>query len=277
MPFQYINELLHLPEVKVIHVEIEECHATIELEPVKQVQPCPCCHSSSVIRNGTPYKRTIRHLAAFDKSVDLLIPAIYLACKDCEATFIWDYSFVEPKKRYTKAFSALLARQTYGTTVEHISHEQQVPYSTMERIFKHDLHEKSEQIQQQVYQEAIERENLVLGIDDFAIRKGHTYNTGLHDLKGGRFLDVIHGRNGEELQKYAEKHEYFKLLNPMAIVMDLAKAYHTFCKEWFPNAIRIADRFHVNRYVTEALQEVRRMVQIDSRPSQRDLNHTLAF
>lgn len=39
--------------------------------------------------------------------------------------------------------------------------------------------------------------------------------------------------------------------------------YHVFCKEWFPHAIRIADRFHVIRYVTEALQEVRRMVQID--------------
>lgn len=87
------NELLHLPEVKVIHVDIEECHATIELEPMEHVQPCPCCHSSSVIRNGTPYKRNICHLATFDKSVDLLIPAIYLACKDFGATFSVCFSF----------------------------------------------------------------------------------------------------------------------------------------------------------------------------------------
>src|SRR5699024_7219410 len=51
-----------------------------------------------------------------------------------------------------------------------------------------------------------------------------------------------------------------------AVVMDLAKAYHTFCKDWFPGAIRIADRFHVNRYVTEALQDVRRLVQKDLSP-----------
>lgn len=43
--------------------------------------------------------------------------------------------------------------------------------------------------------------------------------------------------------------------------MDLAKGYHSFIKEVYPSAIRIADRFHVNRYVTEALQLVRKHVQ----------------
>jgi len=43
--------------------------------------------------------------------------------------------------------------------------------------------------------------------------------------------------------------------------MDLAKAYHTFAENMYPTAIRIADRYHVNRYVTEALQAVRKFVQ----------------
>ena len=224
MPLHYINALLDLPEVKIVNVEIEKHHAIIELIPVDSVQECPCCHSSSVIRNGVPYKRNVRHLAVFDKSVDLRFPAICLLCKECGATFTWTYPFVEPKKRYTNVFSSFLARQTHGTTVAHTSNEHQVPYSTMERIFKRDLHEKSEQIQKQVYQEAVERNGLVLGIDDFAIRKGHTYNSGLHDLKGGRFLDVIHGRKGEELRDYAEKHDRFKLLN------HLLQNHHTMFK-----------------------------------------------
>lgn len=40
--------------------------------------------------------------------------------------------------------------------------------------------------------------------------------------------------------------------------MDLAKGYHNFAKSMFPNAIRIADRFHVNRYITDALHDLRR-------------------
>ncbi|MGG4398031.1 transposase [Paenibacillus thiaminolyticus] len=43
--------------------------------------------------------------------------------------------------------------------------------------------------------------------------------------------------------------------------MDLAKGYHTWISECFPNAIRIADRFHVHGYVIESVQEVRKTVQ----------------
>lgn len=42
--------------------------------------------------------------------------------------------------------------------------------------------------------------------------------------------------------------------------MDLAKSYHNFAKEVFPNAIRIADRFHVNRYITDALHAIRKRI-----------------
>ncbi len=42
--------------------------------------------------------------------------------------------------------------------------------------------------------------------------------------------------------------------------MDLAKSYHNFAKEVFPNAIRIADRFHVNCYITDALYAIRKRI-----------------
>jgi len=107
---------------------------------------------------------------------------------------------------------------------------------------------------------------LVLGIDDFAIKKGHTYNTGIHDLKGGTLLDIMPGRKLEELRVYAQQHPNFLQLTPKAVVMDLAQGYHTWISECFPKAIRIADRFHVHGYVIEALQEVRKSVQATLAP-----------
>jgi transposase len=102
---------------------------------------------------------------------------------------------------------------------------------------------------------------LVLGVDDFAIKKAHTYNTGIHDLKGEMMLDLLPGRKLEDLRAYAEHHPDFLLLEPKAVVMGLARAYHTWISECFPNAIRIADHFHVHGYVIEAVQEVRETVQ----------------
>lgn len=61
----------------------------------------------------------------------------------------------------------------------------------------------------------------------------------------------------------------WKELQPVAVVMDLAKGYHTFINEIYPSAIRIADCFHVNRYVTEALQVVRKQVQKELLPRAR--------
>ena len=54
--------------------------------------------------------------------------------------------------------------------------------------------------------------------------------------------------------------------SPYAVVMDLAKQYHTFVSNVFPNAIRIADRFHVNGYIIEALNKVRRRISPNLAP-----------
>jgi len=120
--------------------------------------------------------------------------------------------------------------------------------------------EEAVRVQNRCVAQALTSKGLVLGIDDFAIRKGHCYNTGLHDLRGGTFLEVIPGRTIKELTTFTTENPIWKALQPIAVVMDLAKSYHTFIQETYPQAIRIADRFHVNRYVTETLQAARKQV-----------------
>ncbi|OKP82807.1 hypothetical protein A3842_09685 [Paenibacillus sp. P3E] len=87
---------------------------------------------------------------------------------------------------------------------------------------------------------------MVLGVDDFAIKKGHTYNTGIHNLRGETLLDVLAGRKLEDLRAYARSHPDFLALKPKAVVMDLAQMYHTRISEGFPDATRIVDRFHIH-------------------------------
>ena len=238
----------------------------IEVIPTDYLQPCPICTSSRTIRRGSSYTRTVRHLEAFGCQVFLKLPAIRLSCKDCVANFVWDYSFVAPKKRYTKAFEATLPKQAIRSTITHTAYVTHTPASTVARVIRAWKTTTAELVQQACQQKAAQCQNLVLGIDDFAIRKGHTYNTGLHDLRNGTFLDVIPGRTIKELEIYFATQPTLCELAPKAIVMDLAKAYHTFAKTWFPKALRIADCFHVNRYVTDALQTVRRTLQKELTP-----------
>ncbi len=83
---------------------------------------------------------------------------------------------------------------------------------------------ESERLSKQAWGQAKANHSLVLGVDDFAIKKGHTYNTGIHDLKGEMMLDLLPGRKLEDLRNYAKSHPDFMLLKPKAVVMDLAKA-----------------------------------------------------
>lgn len=278
MHSHFTNLLLDLKELSISRVEKEHHDCFIHVQPNDDLQPCPQCHGIEVIRKGIAYQRKVRHLSAFGHRVFLFMPSIRMMCKHCEASFVWQYECVASGKRYTKQFEASLPHQVLGATVTHSAKQTQTPATTVERVFKQWMERESAQVQAVCKEKAEESSQLVLGIDDFAIRKGHTYNMGLHDLRGGTFLDVIPGRKLEELRAYYQENPLWADLQPTAVVMDLAKGYHTFIKEVYPSATRIADRFHVNRYVTEALQLVRKEVQKDLTPRARQQlkqNHRL--
>lgn len=280
MQTQYINEMLHIPEIlihQILFVNDDEVH--LEGTPVIQKQCCSICRSDEgVTLKGSNGFRKIRHLPAFEKNVYLLVPAIRMYCTSCQAGFVWSYDFVGPKKRYSHLFQGKVVEQALGSTAAHSARMQQTPASTVQRMHNAAVPLESERLSKQAWQQAEESNGLVLGIDDFAIKKGHRYNTGIHDLKGGTMLDLLPGRKLDELRTYAAQNPKFLQLAPKAVVMDLAPAYHAWISECFPKAIRIADRFHVHGYVIEALQEVRKAVQHTLAPRAKALlkaNHRL--
>jgi transposase len=267
---QNINKLLNLQGINIVNVsDVVEGIIYITLYPEEHVQPCPCCGSKHVIKRGNSGYRQVRHLPVFGNRTILMLPRIRMSCKDCYASFTWQYSFVTGKSRYTDEFKAYVSKTVTGSTVTHASEVTETPYSTTERIFKDFLDNKISQIKEKVLVAAKETNRLVIGIDDFAIRKGHTYNTGIHDLRNETLLHIIPERKLEELRKDKVNFPEIYKINPVAVVMDLAPYYHTFVKETFPNAIRIADRFHINRYALDALQNLRKRISANLSPRNR--------
>jgi len=186
MHTQYINELLDLPELKIhqiLSIDADEVH--IEAVPLGDKQCCPCCGShQAVIRKGRNNMRRIRHLCVFEKKTYLHVPSIRMYCTRCEAGFVWAYEFVGPRQRYSKIFRSHAVEQALGSTAAYSARMQQAPASTIQRIHHEAVPAEGERIYKQVWEEAKEMEELVLGVDDFAVKKGHTYNTIVaHDVK----------------------------------------------------------------------------------------------
>jgi transposase len=261
MHTHFISHLLDLPGIQITSVQQETDGLICQVQPNDVVQACPTCRSAaSVIRRGTAYIRKVRHLPVFGYDVFLHLPAIRLSCHGCGSSFVWQYEGVAPKKRYTKAFEQQVS-SVLGSTIQHMARVLRMPITSLTRLCHQWMRQESARVQNECWEEAASSPKLVLGIDDFAIRKAHTYNTGLHDLRGESLLEVIPGRTVEELHQYIDQHPEWGALQPQAVVLDLAPGYHRFVKEVYPGAIRIADRYHVNRYVTEALHAIRKDVQ----------------
>lgn len=91
----------------------------------------------------------------------------------------------------------------------------------------------------------------ILGVDDWAWRRGQRYGTVLVDLETNDVVDLLPDREMGSLSAWLSDHPSVEI-----IARDRAGAYARGAREGAPQAQQIADRWHLLRNCSDALQNV---------------------
>jgi transposase len=99
----------------------------------------------------------------------------------------------------------------------------------------------------------------VLGLDEFALRKGQVYDTAVVDLEHKQIMGVVSGhRQGEVAALFDALPEPEGV---KVVVMDMHEPFRQAVELCLPQAKVVADKFHVLMHVHRALDQVRTSLQ----------------
>jgi transposase len=170
-------------------------------------------------------------------------------CVRCQRPFTEADPACGRYQRTTERFRDHIAKQAHQRPLTHVAQEMQVGPGFVHACLCAWTEKKLEQKGQTLDEQAKLPTPQILGIDEFAMRKGHRYNTILCDLENRDVLEVCEGRKKEEVVKLLER-----LSDPdavKAVSMDMSASFRPAVAAALPNAQIVVDHFHVIQHVSD--------------------------
>lgn len=243
------RRLLGFEHTRVLGVEVVDDGIVVAVAP--RWARCRC---SGCGRQGKAYdrrERTWRHLDLGGMKCELRYALRRVACERCGVK-VEVVPWAEVDSGFTRPFEdmvALMAQKTDRTTVAGLL---RVAWASVGRII--------ERVTRRVGGDPVARLRGLrrIGVDELSYEKNHKYVTVVTDHDRGCAVWVAEGKDAAALDGF------FDALGPEGIAalevatIDMSGAFQKAFRDRAPDVELAFDRFHVQRLVHEALDEVRR-------------------
>jgi transposase len=241
-----MNELLFPPDVQlhIEHIEKVGQHIDITVRSDRGEAMCPCCQTISDEIHGQ-YWRHPQDLACFGFTVQLHIEVRRFTC--AEETCL--------RQTFGERFTEWLpykARRTGRLKQQHLAIANELGGEAGCRLSRFlGMPISGDTLIREIRQapKPAEQTARVVGVDDWAIRKGCTYGTILVDLEKHQPIDMLDSRAADVVTEWLQAHPEIKVIS-----RDRGKEYIKAATEGAAQAEQVADRWHLLKNLREAVE-----------------------
>ena len=222
----------------------------LHVQAKERIRCCPCCGARSVVKNGYRLRDFIG-LPIGGKRVTIRMKVQRYKCKECDFDQQENIPFATGSRSYTHRFAKYVVDLLRGMTLRDVSNHLGVSWDTVKEIHSSYLecHYSPPSL------DGVEN----IGIDEFAVKKGHVYKTIVVDLDSGRVIYVGEGKGTKALKKFWRKVKR-KNIKIKHVATDLSAAFIASVMENCSDAVHVFDHFHVVKLMNEKLDDIRRKV-----------------
>lgn len=248
----HYHQLLGLPDtwsVEGVELSLDTPKVEIRIHYTGSGIKCPQCGSLGTVHDRSPEQRW-RHLDTMQFETMIVARVPRCRCKDCGVKTI-EVPWAVRHSRFTLMFEevAILVLQ-HSASIHAASKILRLDWHAvngiMERAVTRGLSRRAPDI--------ITR----IGIDEKSFRSGHRYITTLNDLVGSRVIDVVEDRTTEATESLLNALTQAQLDGVISVSVDMWKAFAIAINRLLKNAAIVHDRFHISKYLNDAVDAVRR-------------------
>ena len=222
----------------------------LHIQTKEREKVCPRCGKRHLVKNGYRFRDFVG-LPIGGKKVIIRMKVQRYKCRHCDYDQQERIPFATGSRSYTHRFAKYVVDLLRGMTLQDVSNHLGVSWDTVKEIHSTYL----ERHYSPPSLEGVEN----IGIDEFAVRKGHVYKTIVVDLDSGRVLYVGDGKGADALAKFWRKVKR-KGIKIKHVATDLSAAFIASVMENCPEAVHVFDHFHVVKLMNEKLDDIRRKV-----------------